>query len=71
MNSKLNVIYEHQKDKKLNILVNKVRVHFFFTLEDNKEEFKKFLSNTEIEIRLTDGPYWEGQLLGTSTGFPL
>ncbi|CDW71659.1 UNKNOWN [Stylonychia lemnae] len=67
---KLNVIYEYQETSP-SILINKIRVHFFFTQDNNKEEFWKFLSNTEIEIRLTDGPYWEGDLIGTCTGFPL
>eukprot|EP00347_Sterkiella_histriomuscorum_P013368 403364979 len=73
LNQKLNVIYEneYQQDQDPSILINKIRVHFFFTLDNNKDEFWKFLSNTEIEIRITDGPYWEGQLIGTCTGFPL
>ncbi len=68
--SKLNVIYEdYEEDPK--ILVNKIRVHFFFTQDEKQSDFWKFLSNTEIEIKLTDGPYWEGKMLGSTSGFPL
>lgn len=51
--------------------MNKVRVHFFFTEEQTQASFWRFLSNTEIELRLTDGPYWEATMVGATTGFPL
>lgn len=56
---KLNVIYEkigYEPD----FVINKMRVHFFFTEDGTNENFWKFLLNTEIELRITDGPYWEG-----------
>jgi hypothetical protein len=51
--------------------INKMRVHFFFTEDGYDLTFWRFLLNTEIEVRLTDGPYWEGNLLCTASGYPL
>lgn len=61
-NTRLKVIYEDkvENDGDSEMIVNKMRVHFFFTEEGGDKHFWKFLSNTEVEIRLTDGPYWEG-----------
>jgi hypothetical protein len=36
--------------------INRMRVHYFFT--DTKEVMKSFLTNTEIELRVTDGMNW-------------
>lgn len=36
--------------------INKMRVHYFFT--DTKEVMKSFLTNTEIELRVTEGMNW-------------
>ena len=72
MASKLNVIYEYKKKNHANFIeINKLRVHFFFTEDQEMGDFWKFLNNTEVEIRLTDGPYWEDTLIGSTTGFPL
>lgn len=46
--------------KKIKLKVNKLRVHYFFTEINNIEQFCK---NTEIEIRLTDGPNWNKMLM--------
>jgi hypothetical protein len=36
--------------------INRMRVHYFFT--DTKEVMKSFLTNTEIELRVTEGMNW-------------
>lgn len=36
--------------------INRMRVHYFFT--DTKEVMKSFLTNTEIELRITEGMNW-------------
>ncbi len=64
------MIYEVKQDDD-QIIINKLRVHFFFTEDGSDENFWKFLCNTEIEIKLTDGPYWEGQMIGLTNGYPL
>ena len=40
----------------INVIVKKLRVHFFFT--DSTENLVNFIENTEVEFRLTDGPQW-------------
>lgn len=79
-NNKPNIIHEMKSSEPLDevdedgLIINKMRVHFFFTEDDSsssEKSFWKFLLNTEIEIRITDGPYWEGTLLASTTGYPL
>jgi hypothetical protein len=36
--------------------INRMRVHYFFT--DTKDVMKSFLTNTEIELRVTEGMNW-------------
>ena len=43
----------------VNINVNKLRVHYFFTEGESPEAF---LDNTEIELRVTDGREWSNAL---------
>ena len=42
-------------NRKSTIKINKIRVHFFFT---EIMQIADFVKNTEIEIRITDGPDW-------------
>jgi len=44
-------------------------VHFFFV--ETEGNLWKFLANTELEVRLTDGPNWESPLVAYASGFPL
>ena len=41
--------------KKLNLKLNKLRVHYFFT---EFYEISKFIADTNIELRITEGPDW-------------
>lgn len=41
---------------KAEYLLKKMRIHFFFTEKD--ANLDDFLNNTQIEIRITDGPNW-------------
>lgn len=43
------------EQRKTKIKINKIRVHFFFT---EFMEITDFIKNTEVEIRVTDGPDW-------------
>ena len=43
------------RNKSLNLKLNKLRVHYFFT---EFYEISKFLKNTKIEIRITSGEDW-------------
>lgn len=56
----LNPTYENPKnglvkDSLITLEANKLRVHYFFTESIDIEEF---LKDTEIEMRITDGPEW-------------
>lgn len=42
---------------KAEFLLKKMKIHFFFSEKDANLE--RFLKNTEIEIRITDGPSWK------------
>lgn len=48
--------------------INRMRVHYFFT--DTKEVMKSFLTNTEIELRITEGINWN-KSLAIATSFAL
>ena len=48
--------------------INKMRVHYFFT--DTKEVMKSFLTNTEIELRVTEGTNWN-KSVAIATSFAL
>lgn len=48
--------------------INRMRVHYFFT--DTKEVMKSFLTNTEIELRLTEGMNWN-KSIAIATSFAL
>ena len=47
---------ESDSEKKLAIKMNKIRLHYFFS--QNSSEVKNFLSNIELELRITNGADW-------------
>ena len=44
-----------------------MRIHYFFTEKD--ADLTDFIENTELEIRITDGPNWS-KMLYKATIFP-
>ena len=46
---------DRRDQRKMKVEINKIRVHFFFT---EFMDISDFVKNTEVEIRVTDGPDW-------------
>lgn len=59
-----NLQTERKECKKTRIKINRLRLHYYFTEANGIAEFMK---NTEIEIRLTDGPDWHKCLAAGKT----
>lgn len=49
-------------------MLKKMRVHYFFT--EKEVDLDDFISNTQIEIRITDGPNWN-KVISKATCSPL
>ena len=52
---------DRRDQRKMKVKVNKIRVHFFFT---EFMDISEFVKNTEIEVRITDGPDWSKHIAG-------
>lgn len=48
--------FDSMKDKTKRTILNKIRLHYFFTEKD--ADLIDFMKETQIELRITDGVNW-------------